>query len=192
LGRTVLNRFINIFNRSLVHRGQGLRHARARAFSITEISIGVAVVGILLAVVLPQYTNTSQQTRENNLRGEMQYMRTQIVVFKAQHQDVPPGYEQGDVEGNPTEADLAAQMTMHSDIACRANQWPEGSFIYGPYLRKLPTNPMNGMSTFTMVGNNQPFPKADGKTGWIYKPQTQELAPNLEGNDATGTPFSTY
>jgi type II secretory pathway pseudopilin PulG len=163
-----------------------------RAFSITEITIAVAVVGILVAVVVPQYTNTSQQTRENSLRGEMQYMRTQIVVFKAQHQDIPPGYPQGVAENSPTETDLLAQMTLHSDITCRVNQWPVGGYLYGPYLRKLPTNPINGLSTFRMIGNNQPFPIADGTTGWIYKPQTQELEPNLEGNDASGTPFSAY
>ena len=182
----------NIFNGWPHGRRFSSNRSRSKAFSLTEISVAVAVVGILVAVVLPQYTNTSQQSRENALRGEMQYMRTQIVVFKAQHQDIPPGYPQGNAEGTPTESDLLAQMTLHSDIACRVNEWPVGGFLYGPYLRKLPTNPINSMSTFTMVGNNQPFPHADGKTGWIYKPQTQELAPNLEGNDASAAPFSAY
>ena len=42
-------------------------------------------------------------------------LRTQIIVFKAQHRDSPPGYPNGATSGTPTEALFVAQMTKYSN-----------------------------------------------------------------------------
>jgi hypothetical protein len=53
-------------------------------------------------------------------------------------------------------------------------------------------NPVNGFNTIEFVGNNQALPSPDGTTGWIYKPQTQEIYANITGNDNGGTAYFNY
>jgi type II secretory pathway pseudopilin PulG len=173
-----------------------LRQFRAgrsvRAFTVAEVLIIVFALGILATVVIPQFSMAGQHTRQNRLTDDLQYLRTQIAVFKAQHQDVPPGYSGGNPASTPSAEWFAAQMTRHSDLYLHLSVSDSPSYPYGPYLKQLPVNPVNGLSTFEMVGNNQPMPAPDGRTGWIYKPQTQELIANLRGSDDSGAAYSSY
>jgi general secretion pathway protein G len=164
----------------------------ATAFTLIEILIVVVILGILATVVIPQFSNASQQARENTLKDELQYLRTQIAVFKAQHQDVPPGYPGGNPTSTPDTQDLNDQLTLYTDINCNVAAQSSAVFAYGPYLSQLPANSINGMSTFEMIGNNQSMSAPDGTTGWIYQPQTQTLIANVTGNDSCGIPYASY
>src|SRR4051812_15890238 len=86
---------------------------RKRAFTLIEILIVVVILGILAAIVIPQFSNASHVARENSLKDDLRYLRTQVAVFKAQHRDVPPGYPSGNIASTPTSADFIAQMTQY-------------------------------------------------------------------------------
>jgi type II secretory pathway pseudopilin PulG len=163
-----------------------------RAFTVVEILIVVVALGILGMVVIPQFTRASQQSKQNQLKDVIQYLRTQVDVFKAQHQDVPPGYPQGNPILSPTPDDFTNQMTHGSDVHCNIRASGGQSYAYGPYLVAMPINPVNGKSTVAVVGNNQGIPVPDGSTGWIYKPQTQEVIANVAGRDDSGASYATY
>jgi general secretion pathway protein G len=165
---------------------------RRAAFTLIEILIVVVILGILATVVIPQFSNASQQARENTLKDELQYLRTQIAVFKAQHQDVPPGYPAGNPTGTPDVLDLTNQLTLYTDIYCNVGSQASSVYVYGPYLSQLPANSVNGLNTFELIGNNQAMPPADGTTGWIYQPQTQQIIANVMGNDSSGAPYASY
>jgi type II secretory pathway pseudopilin PulG len=170
-----------------------LRAGRRRyAFTVVEIIIVGLVLVILATVVIPQFSRASQQSKQDALKDVLQYLRTQVAVFKAQHQDVPPGYPGGDPTANPAAAAFATQMTEYSDVNCDLSPRALPTFQYGPYLSQVPVNPVNGSNSVEMIGNNQPIPTPDGKTGWIFKPQTQEIIPNVTGKDGSGTPYSHY
>jgi general secretion pathway protein G len=170
-----------------------LRAGRAqRAFTVVEILIVGLVLVILATVVIPQFSRASQQSKQDSLKDVLQCLRTQIAVFKAQHQDVPPGYPGGDPTATPAAAAFVAQLTGHTDVDCHLSAQALPAFQYGPYLRELPVNPVSGSNSVEMIGNNQPIPRPDGKTGWIYKPQTQEIIPNVTGKDGSGIPYSNY
>jgi general secretion pathway protein G len=183
---------LNSKRRVPLRRRRGTAPRIDRAFTLVEILIVVVILGILATVVIPQFSNASQQARENTLKDELQYLRTQVAVFKAQHQDVPPGYPGGNPTATPTMQNLNDQLTLYTDINCNVAGQASSVFAYGPYLSQLPANSINGMTTFETVGNNQPMPAADGTTGWIYQPQTQTIIANVPGNDSVGIPYASY
>jgi general secretion pathway protein G len=165
---------------------------RRGAFTLVEILIVVVILGILATIVVPQFSNASQQARENTLKDELRYLRTQVVVFKAQHNDVAPGYPAGNASATPTQADFVNQMTEYSNQSFSLGTTPSPSLPYGIYLSQMPMNPVNGLNTMTTVANGATFPTPDGSTGWIYQPSTQQIEPNVTGNDNSGVPYSSY
>ncbi len=164
-----------------------------RAFTLIELLIVVSIIGIIGAMVLPKFTDASSTAKENVLKDELRYLRTQIVVFKAQHRDVAPGYPGGSLSSTPTETDFVKQMSQTTnDLVVVGNG---AAYKFGPYLQKMPANPINGLNTVTVVANGQSMPPAgfpNGATGWIYKPQTLEMLPNSPGTDKDGTRYVDY
>src|SRR3954464_8733050 len=131
------------------HRGPG-RHS---AFTLIEILIVVVILGILAAIVVPQFSNAALVARENTLKDELRYLRTQVVVYKAQHQDVAPGYPGGNVASTPTSAAFVDQVTLYTDIDSGTNATQTASYRFGPYLSKMPTNPINGLTTVNVLAD---------------------------------------
>ncbi len=165
----------------------------AGAFTLIEMLIVVAILGLLGAVVIPRFSDASQVARENTLKDELRYLRTQVVVFKAQHRDTPPGYPNGNRALVPTEAEFIAQMVNTTNELCGVGQG--AAFRFGPYLEKMPPNPMNGLNTVLIVPNGGQMPPAgmpDNSTGWIYKPETMEILANSPGVGSDGMAFVTY
>ncbi len=177
-----------------LHNGQlrSRMRGRRRGFTLVELLIVVVILGIMAMIVIPQFSNASHQARENSLRDDLRFLRTQVGVFAAQHRDVAPGYPGGDTGVSPTEAAFVAQMTLYTSEGCATNGTGSAIYKFGPYLTKMPNNPLNGLNTMIMVDNGTAVPAADGSTGWIYKPYTKEVIANLAGNDATGTPYTQY
>jgi len=161
-------------------------------FTLIEILIVVVILGILAAIVIPQFSNASQSARQNTLKDELRYLRTQIVVYGAQHLDVAPGYPGGNNAAAPTSSDFLSQMTLYTNANGGTSSSYGGNYQFGPYLTQMPANPINSYSTLTVVANGATFPTADGTTGFIYQPQTQTIEPNIIGNDTDGVPYSSY
>ena len=95
-------------------------------FTLVEILIVVVILGILAAIVVPQFTNASLSARQNSLQSVLQTVRSQIEMYKAQHADVLPN--------------LVTDWTPFTQTSLYAGN------IYGPYMQSIPVNPMNGLS----------------------------------------------
>lgn len=171
-----------------------------RGFTLVEILIVVIILGILASIVIPQFSNAAHQARENTLRDDIRFLRSQVQVYRALHRDVAPGYLGGDRSATPTENDFLAQMTTFTNEAGDTDAAKSAAFPLGPYLSRMPPNPLNDQSTVTVLANGQPMPAAGSLPlmngavpfGWIYKPQTQEWMANIDGSDSSGTAYSSY
>jgi general secretion pathway protein G len=161
-----------------------------KAFTLIEILIVVVILGIIAAIVVPQFSNASQVSRENTLKDELRYLRTQIVVYQAQHGDQPAGYQNGAIGANPA-ALFVQQMTQYTDMSGNTSATESSTYLYGPYLSKMPSNPLTGDSTIKVVtGNGSMAP--DGTTAWIYNPNTASIFVNSTGTDTNGAAYATY
>ena len=167
--------------------------AGARGFTIIEMLIVVVILGILATIIIPQFSNASINAKENTLKDELRYLRTQIVVYKAQHHDIPPGYPDGDKTAAATAADFVNQMTRPTDAYGVVNATNTPVFKFGPYLSAMPSNPLNGLSGIWIIGDGEAIPDPTNVDyGWIYKPLTGEILANSTGSDASGTAYKNY
>ena len=162
------------------NRSPARRRVVEGGFTLVELLIVVTIIGILATIVIPQFSNASVQARENALKDELRYLRTQIVVYKAQHKDVTPG----------TNGDFVEQMTQYTNDLGAASATATSTHKFGPYLSKIPKNPMNDLNTIEQTNQNPLV--ADGGHGWKYNPATQEIIADVTGNDSVGTPFAKY
>jgi type II secretion system protein G len=62
---------------------------RNRAFTLIEILIVVVILGILAAVVVPQFTNAADDANDAAVRSQLQTLRGQIELFRAQQGSDP-------------------------------------------------------------------------------------------------------
>src|SRR5438105_15431211 len=66
------------------------RTKKQGGFTLVEILIVVIILGILAAIVIPQFTSASQDARKNSLASQLQTLRSQIELYKLQHLDNLP------------------------------------------------------------------------------------------------------
>ena len=165
----------------------------ARAFTLVEILIVVVLLGILAGVVLPLIAGSSISAKQSALAHDLQMLRRYILIYKGQHLEVGPGYPNGDTTQVPTEEAFVEQITMSSNTTGQTAPVGTPGFNRGPYLMKIPVNPLNGKSTIQMLGDAEDFPaNADDSDGWIYKAATSEVRGDNTGTDYRGRQYYDY
>jgi len=166
---------------------------KKKAFTLVEIILVVTILGILAAIVLPSFQNHAANAKESAVKSNITTIRSQLEVYKLQHDGVPPGYING---ADAPITTLVLQLTATSSVtgAVSQSKAPVDPYLYGPYLKKIPENPYNGLSTITYVGAGTEFSAAaDGtSSGWLYKKETSEFRVNWAGNDKSGIPFYNF
>ncbi len=136
---------------------------RRSAFTLVELLIVVIILGILAAVVIPQFTDASTDARVSALATNLQTIRGQIDLYKLQHNGAPPA-----------QATFANQMTQKTDIDGTVNA-ATGKF--GPYLQRIPTNPF----TVGGTGNDVTNTAAAANKAWYYDATTVTFKANDGG-----------
>jgi general secretion pathway protein G len=101
------------------------RYAR-KGFTLVEILIVVIILGILAAIVIPQFTNASEDARQSSVRSSLQTLRSQIELYKLQHLDQYPLDDQ--------EAWDWTKMTGKTDETGAAGG------VFGPYMQQPSQN----------------------------------------------------
>jgi general secretion pathway protein G len=137
-------------------------------FTLVEILIVVVILGILAAIVIPQFTGASTEAKESALVSDLQSIRSQIELYKIQHNDILPG-EILNVGGSVTPA---SALTFVNALTLKTDQYGNVGTDpivnrFGPYMQKLPENPFS-TATAVVLANISEGPSSvelDGTAG---------------------------
>ena len=109
-------------------------------FTLVELLIIISVIGILAAIIVPMYSDAGLKARSSALQTDLQKVRTQIEVYKSQHNDNLPAFS------GETSEDFEQRLTSKTDKNGLAGS------DYGPYLNKIPKNPYNNLNSVRIDG----------------------------------------
>jgi general secretion pathway protein G len=104
--------------------------ARVRkAFTLVEILIVVVILGILAAIVVPQFTNATQDAQGGNVVTQRDTLSNQLELYRARENFYP----------------TLAELNQASVNTPAMTSW--GIMIDGGYIKSPAINPINGSST---------------------------------------------
>ncbi|OHB55156.1 MAG: hypothetical protein A2173_00285 [Planctomycetes bacterium RBG_13_44_8b] len=165
----------------------------AKGFTLIEILAVVVILGILAAIVVPQISRSNTSAKQSALATDLQLLRRFIMIYTAHHLENAPGYPNGNTSAAPTEQAFIEHATMSSNNAGQTAAVGTPGFERGPYVLKMPVNPINGKNTIQTLGNDEDFPAdADDSHGWIYKASAGEIRADATGTDVNGTRYYDY
>lgn len=131
-----------------------------RAFTLVEILIVVVILGILAAVVVPQFANATQESAVQTTVYELEKLRRSVGVYQARHSNALPPV----AEGFGTWADLVS---------------------HGEYLSEAPRNPyVGGDNAIYIIIAGAPDVAYQQDHAWIFDDVTGQIwAGSFDGND---------
>jgi len=157
-----------------------------KGFTLIEILIVVIILGILAAIVIPQFTNASKEAKQSALVTMVQSMRSQIALFKLQHNDYLPGT--APLNGATfDQATFWNQMTLFSDVTGATNATKTVQFDKGPYMQSTPKNPLCPTAANSSdVAEGTDVAPVTSVCGFIYDYQAGAGSGKIWGTDTDG------
>lgn len=124
-----------------------MRQRVRKAFTLVEILIVVVILGILAAIVVPQFTSASQEAQAGNVATQLQTIRSQIELFRVKN------------NGNYPASLIAGGATAWDDLL------PNATGGNNEYMRTPPVNPRTSSSS-VVIGDA--LSASDPAEGWIF------------------------
>ena len=116
-------------------------------FSYVEVVIIASVLSVVTMTAVPKFIEASPESRTSELIDGLQEMRSQLDLYRAQHENsLPP---------------VDSFESFKTAMTTKTGQ-------YGPYVEKVPVNPFNNLNTVRFDGE----PAGSGKAGWRIDTKT--------------------
>lgn len=143
-----------------------MRNNVRKAFTLVEILIVVVILGILAAIVIPQFTNASEEAQTGNIQTQLQTIRSQIELFRVRNNGQLPDMGPGGTANSF--ADLLAGV--NNAYGLNDNNSHQGATeTQEPYMRSIPVNPRNRSSVVDDSGIPDPMTAWDPNgPGWYF------------------------
>mgnify|MGYP001239140831 CR=1 FL=1 len=140
-----------------------------RGFTLVELMIIVAILGILAAIVIPEFGSNTCEAKTSALSSDLAAIRKQIELYRYHHQEQLPAAvgETGD--------DFVRRLTTKTDKAGNSGT------AFGPYFLRMPVNPFNNRDT-VRIGD---VAAGANTHGWRFDPVTGQFCAD-DNFDADG------
>lgn len=136
-----------------------------KAFTLVEILIVVVIMAVLAATIIPQFTASTKDAQESTAVFNLQGLRSQIELYKAQHSGTPPA--------------TLDKLTNRSN-ASGTTGTDAATYPFGPYMLRLPENPFNNKNAVDAITTYPPSAVGATTAGWLY----HSTSGNIYINDA--------
>ncbi len=149
-----MNRCTSVYPHSVSHSN----HALAKGFTLVEILIVVIILGILAAIVIPQFSNASTDARVTNMQSQLQTLRSTVELYRLQHRDETPKL----LTGGGWQL-FTGRTLVDGTI--------DATGPMGPYMPHPPVNPLTQTSDIAEAGSSS----AGATPGWYYDEETGQI-----------------
>lgn len=138
------------------------RNNVAKGFTLVEILIVVVILGILAAIVVPQFTNAANESRVGNVATQVSTIETQLELWAARNNGAYP------------------------DLVTAGETWDD--LVTAGYFKAVPKNPFDNSDDVTAAADLSQWLNADDEedstvsviyndgAGWLYDPNTGNIA----------------
>ncbi len=129
--------------------------------TVIEVVVIVVVLSVLASIIVPQFTLASSEARLTKLVSTLQKVRSQIELYRIQHNNLLPG--QVVSGGDIIEDDFITDLTTQGTDGC------------GPYLEEIPVNVFNDFNTVTFINDAAAVAEGTEGTGWWLNAATGDF-----------------
>lgn len=141
---------------------RSVRNSVAKGFTLVEILIVVVILGILAAIVVPQFTNAANESRVGNVATQVSTIETQLELWAARNNGAYP------------------------DLSSAGETWQD--MVDEGYFKSIPRNPFDNSDAVDTSATIASFVDTDGNqdstvsvlyndgAGWLYDPATGNIA----------------
>lgn len=156
---------------------------RLAGFTLIELVVTVAIIGILLSIAVPFAELTVQRAKEQELRSALRQIRTALDDYKKATDD-------GRVQKKADESGYPPSLTVLVEGVKDVRSTKEDGKIY--FLRRLPRDPFN---------NDSELPTAEmwGKRSYASPPEDPQEGEDVydvysraEGVGINGVPYKQW
>lgn len=138
----------------------------SQGFTLVEVLIVVVIMAVLAAVVIPQFSSSTDDAKRSTADFNLSTLRSIIQTYKAQHMSANPTLD----AANKALPGLIGKTLQNGTI--------DAAGPYGPYLVEFPENPFTGKRDVNATTKTVLAPgdvTANNGGGWLYNATTGQI-----------------